>query len=173
MFFCTRYYNSLSDYSNTRTSLLIKAYYKSINCVSLFSMLGDYLCLKHYYMQYAFHSCLASCLFHLFVCFVANLAQIAFESVVSVVNSLHNSQELAKDHQGRNCLLATYLYYVFRLPDTPLEVINTGAKIPSCRIISDAICCRKGVILIRMIYLLSDCKCRALFCFLGKCMQLA
>uniref|UniRef100_A0A671L4A2 Dedicator of cytokinesis 8 n=1 Tax=Sinocyclocheilus anshuiensis TaxID=1608454 RepID=A0A671L4A2_9TELE len=43
----------------------------------------------------------------------ANLAQIAFESVVSVVNSLHNSQELAKDHQGRNCLLATYLYFVF------------------------------------------------------------
>uniref|UniRef100_A0AAR2LG32 Dedicator of cytokinesis 8 n=1 Tax=Pygocentrus nattereri TaxID=42514 RepID=A0AAR2LG32_PYGNA len=52
----------------------------------------------------------------------ANLAQIAFESVVSVVNSLHNSQELAKDHQGRNCLLATYLYFVFRLPDTPLEL---------------------------------------------------
>ncbi|XP_061116717.1 dedicator of cytokinesis protein 8 [Conger conger] len=48
----------------------------------------------------------------------ANLAQIAFESVVSIVNSLHNSQELAKDQQGRNCLLATYLYYVFRLPDT-------------------------------------------------------
>lgn len=65
-----------------------------------------------------------------FVCvFVANLAQIAFESVVSVVNSLHNSQELAKDHQGRNYLLATYLYYVFRLPDTQLEVINPGAKI--------------------------------------------
>ncbi|KAL6458828.1 hypothetical protein MHYP_G00323000 [Metynnis hypsauchen] len=56
----------------------------------------------------------------------ANLAQIAFESVVSVVNSLHNSQELAKDHQGRNCLLATYLYFVFRLPDTPLEVLSTG-----------------------------------------------
>uniref|UniRef100_A0AAR2KB88 Dedicator of cytokinesis 8 n=1 Tax=Pygocentrus nattereri TaxID=42514 RepID=A0AAR2KB88_PYGNA len=56
----------------------------------------------------------------------ANLAQIAFESVVSVVNSLHNSQELAKDHQGRNCLLATYLYFVFRLPDTPLEVFSTG-----------------------------------------------
>lgn len=56
----------------------------------------------------------------------ANLAQIAFESVVSVVNSLHTSQELAKDHQGRNCLLATYLYYVFRLPDTPFELLNTG-----------------------------------------------
>uniref|UniRef100_A0A8C1HJH2 Dedicator of cytokinesis 8 n=1 Tax=Cyprinus carpio carpio TaxID=630221 RepID=A0A8C1HJH2_CYPCA len=56
----------------------------------------------------------------------ANLAQIAFESVVSVVNSLHNSQELAKDHQGRNCLLATYLYFVFRLPDTQHEIHTTG-----------------------------------------------
>ncbi|XP_030623318.1 dedicator of cytokinesis protein 8 [Chanos chanos] len=58
----------------------------------------------------------------------ANLAQIAFESVVSVVNSLHNSQELARDHQGRNCLLATYLYYVFRLPDTPQEILSTGQE---------------------------------------------
>ncbi|XP_051525356.1 dedicator of cytokinesis protein 8-like isoform X1 [Myxocyprinus asiaticus] len=57
----------------------------------------------------------------------ANLAQIAFESVVSVVNSLHNSQELAKDHQGRNCLLATYLYFVFRLPDTQHEIHTTGS----------------------------------------------
>lgn len=56
----------------------------------------------------------------------ANLAQIAFESVVSVVNSLHNSQELAKDHQGRNCLLATYLYFVFRLPETQHEIHTTG-----------------------------------------------
>lgn len=56
----------------------------------------------------------------------ANLAQIAFESVVSVVNSLHNSQELAKDHQGRNCLLATYLYFVFRLPDSQHEILTTG-----------------------------------------------
>uniref|UniRef100_A0A671L795 Dedicator of cytokinesis 8 n=1 Tax=Sinocyclocheilus anshuiensis TaxID=1608454 RepID=A0A671L795_9TELE len=58
----------------------------------------------------------------------ANLAQIAFESVVSVVNSLHNSQELAKDHQGRNCLLATYLYFVFRLPDAQHEIHTTGTS---------------------------------------------
>uniref|UniRef100_W5MSP2 Dedicator of cytokinesis 8 n=1 Tax=Lepisosteus oculatus TaxID=7918 RepID=W5MSP2_LEPOC len=57
----------------------------------------------------------------------ANLAQIAFESVVSVVNSLHNSQELAKDQHGRNCLLASYLYYVFRLPDTQKEILSTGS----------------------------------------------
>uniref|UniRef100_A0A8B9K2Y7 Dedicator of cytokinesis 8 n=1 Tax=Astyanax mexicanus TaxID=7994 RepID=A0A8B9K2Y7_ASTMX len=68
----------------------------------------------------------------------ANLAQIAFESVVSVVNSLHTSQELAKDHQGRNCLLATYLYYVFRLPDTPFELLNTGATTTSPWISTDA-----------------------------------
>uniref|UniRef100_A0A8C6V920 Dedicator of cytokinesis 8 n=1 Tax=Neogobius melanostomus TaxID=47308 RepID=A0A8C6V920_9GOBI len=45
----------------------------------------------------------------------ANLAQIAFESVVSIVNSLHNSQELSRDQQGRNSLLATYLYWMFLL----------------------------------------------------------
>ncbi|XP_036954165.1 dedicator of cytokinesis protein 8 isoform X2 [Acanthopagrus latus] len=57
----------------------------------------------------------------------ANLAQIAFESVVSIVNSLHNSQELNRDQQGRNCLLATYLYWVFRLPDPPQDMQNTGS----------------------------------------------
>ncbi|KAF7669881.1 hypothetical protein LDENG_00100590 [Lucifuga dentata] len=56
----------------------------------------------------------------------ANLAQIAFESVVSIVNSLHNSQELSRDQQGRNELLATYLYWVFRLPDPPRETQNAG-----------------------------------------------
>uniref|UniRef100_A0A8C9YJ85 Dedicator of cytokinesis 8 n=1 Tax=Sander lucioperca TaxID=283035 RepID=A0A8C9YJ85_SANLU len=56
----------------------------------------------------------------------ANLAQIAFESVVSIVNSLHNSQELIRDQQGRNSLLATYLYWVFRLPDPPRDMQNAG-----------------------------------------------
>uniref|UniRef100_A0A8C7ME32 Dedicator of cytokinesis 8 n=1 Tax=Oncorhynchus kisutch TaxID=8019 RepID=A0A8C7ME32_ONCKI len=58
---------------------------------------------------------------------IANLAQIAFESVVSIVNSLHNSQELARDQQGRNGLLATYLYWVFRLADSPRDLLNTGS----------------------------------------------
>ncbi|XP_069555622.1 dedicator of cytokinesis protein 8 isoform X2 [Brachyistius frenatus] len=63
----------------------------------------------------------------------ANLAQIAFESVVSIVNSLHNSQELIRDQQGRNSLLATYLYWVFCLPDLPQDMQNTGSgsAIPS------------------------------------------
>uniref|UniRef100_A0A8C6V2M6 Dedicator of cytokinesis 8 n=1 Tax=Neogobius melanostomus TaxID=47308 RepID=A0A8C6V2M6_9GOBI len=56
----------------------------------------------------------------------ANLAQIAFESVVSIVNSLHNSQELSRDQQGRNSLLATYLYWVFCLPDPPKENHNSS-----------------------------------------------
>uniref|UniRef100_A0A3B4UGN3 Dedicator of cytokinesis 8 n=1 Tax=Seriola dumerili TaxID=41447 RepID=A0A3B4UGN3_SERDU len=58
----------------------------------------------------------------------ANLAQIAFESVVSIVNSLHNSQELIRDQQGRNSLLATYLYWVFRLPDPPRDLQNAGTE---------------------------------------------
>lgn len=65
---------------------------------------------------------LCACLFP-----TANLAQIAFESVVSIVNSLHNSQELIRDQQGRNSLLATYLYWVFRLPDP--EAPNAGTVI--------------------------------------------
>ncbi|XP_072243844.1 dedicator of cytokinesis protein 8 isoform X2 [Leuresthes tenuis] len=63
----------------------------------------------------------------------ANLAQIAFESVVSIVNSLHNSQELIRDQQGRNSLLATYLYWVFRLPDPPrdMQSAGSGSSVPS------------------------------------------
>ncbi|XP_035847813.1 dedicator of cytokinesis protein 8 isoform X2 [Sander lucioperca] len=62
----------------------------------------------------------------------ANLAQIAFESVVSIVNSLHNSQELIRDQQGRNSLLATYLYWVFRLPDPPRDMQNADScSLPS------------------------------------------
>uniref|UniRef100_A0A8C5X1Z7 Dedicator of cytokinesis 8 n=1 Tax=Malurus cyaneus samueli TaxID=2593467 RepID=A0A8C5X1Z7_9PASS len=56
----------------------------------------------------------------------ANFSQLAFESVVSIVNSLHNSKELSKDQHGRNCLLASYVYYVFRLPDPQREVVKPG-----------------------------------------------
>ncbi|CAL8249273.1 unnamed protein product [Merluccius merluccius] len=57
----------------------------------------------------------------------ANLAQIAFESVVSIVNSLHNSQELVRDQQGRNELLSSYLYWVFCLPHAPPDAHNAAA----------------------------------------------
>ncbi|RMC16389.1 hypothetical protein DUI87_06716 [Hirundo rustica rustica] len=56
----------------------------------------------------------------------ANFSQFAFESVVAIVNSLHNSKELSKDQHGRNCLLASYVYYVFRLPDAQREVVKPG-----------------------------------------------
>uniref|UniRef100_A0A803WDI0 Dedicator of cytokinesis 8 n=1 Tax=Ficedula albicollis TaxID=59894 RepID=A0A803WDI0_FICAL len=56
----------------------------------------------------------------------ANFSQFAFESVVAIVNSLHNSKELSKDQHGRNCLLASYVYYVFRLPDPQKEVVKPG-----------------------------------------------
>uniref|UniRef100_A0A8D2NF67 Dedicator of cytokinesis 8 n=1 Tax=Zonotrichia albicollis TaxID=44394 RepID=A0A8D2NF67_ZONAL len=58
----------------------------------------------------------------------ANFSQFAFESVVSIVNSLHNSKELSKDQHGRNCLLASYVYYVFRLPDPQREVVKPGSS---------------------------------------------
>uniref|UniRef100_A0A663FJP4 Dedicator of cytokinesis 8 n=1 Tax=Aquila chrysaetos chrysaetos TaxID=223781 RepID=A0A663FJP4_AQUCH len=56
----------------------------------------------------------------------ANFSQFAFESVVAIVNSLHNSKDLSKDQHGRNCLLASYVYYVFRLPDPQREVVKAG-----------------------------------------------
>lgn len=59
-------------------------------------------------------------------CFTANFSQFAFESVVAIVNSLHNSKDLSKDQHGRNCLLASYVYYVFRLPDPQREVAKPG-----------------------------------------------
>ncbi|XP_053148937.1 dedicator of cytokinesis protein 8 isoform X2 [Hemicordylus capensis] len=52
----------------------------------------------------------------------ANFSQFAFESVVAIVNSLHNSKDLSKDQHGRNCLLASYVYYVFRLPEVQKDV---------------------------------------------------
>lgn len=75
----------------------------SLNCVTAFSADSN------------------SCL-----CFTANFSQFAFESVVAIVNSLHNSKELSKDQHGRNCLLASYVYYVFRLPDAQREVVKPG-----------------------------------------------
>lgn len=73
------------------------------------------------------------------LCSTANLAQIAFESVVSIVNSLHNSQELIRDQQGRNSLLATYLYWVFRLPDPPRDMQNAGSHIMTSKYEFDCI----------------------------------
>ncbi|KAF3815975.1 hypothetical protein GH733_016080, partial [Mirounga leonina] len=56
----------------------------------------------------------------------ANFSQFAFESVVAIANSLHNSKDLAKDQHGRNCLLASYVHYVFRLPEPPRDPPKSG-----------------------------------------------
>ncbi|XP_077200985.1 dedicator of cytokinesis protein 8 isoform X3 [Paroedura picta] len=56
----------------------------------------------------------------------ANFSQYAFETVVSIVNSLHNSQDLSKDQHGRKCLLASYIYYVFRLPEVQRNIVKLG-----------------------------------------------
>ncbi|KAG8455210.1 hypothetical protein GDO86_001415 [Hymenochirus boettgeri] len=63
----------------------------------------------------------------------ANFSQYAFESVVSIVNSLHNSKDLAKDQHGRNCLLASYVYYVFRLPEIQKDMIIAGGNLAETR----------------------------------------
>ncbi|NWI11369.1 DOCK8 protein, partial [Crypturellus soui] len=57
----------------------------------------------------------------------ANFSQFAFESVVAIVSSLHNSKDLSKDQHGRSCLLASYVYYIFRLPDPQREAPKPGA----------------------------------------------
>ncbi|XP_027695364.1 dedicator of cytokinesis protein 8 isoform X1 [Vombatus ursinus] len=57
----------------------------------------------------------------------ANFSQFAFESVVSIASSLHNSKDLSKDQHGRNCLLSSYVYYVFRLPDVQREVLKSAS----------------------------------------------
>uniref|UniRef100_A0A8C0XMT3 Dedicator of cytokinesis protein 8 n=1 Tax=Castor canadensis TaxID=51338 RepID=A0A8C0XMT3_CASCN len=53
----------------------------------------------------------------------ANFSQFAFESVVAIANSLHNSKDLSKDQHGRNCLLASYVHYVFRLPELQRDTV--------------------------------------------------
>uniref|UniRef100_A0A452HAJ7 Dedicator of cytokinesis 8 n=1 Tax=Gopherus agassizii TaxID=38772 RepID=A0A452HAJ7_9SAUR len=58
----------------------------------------------------------------------ANFSQFAFESVVAIVNSLHNSKDLSKDQHGRNCLLASYVYYVFRLPEPQRDIARLESR---------------------------------------------
>uniref|UniRef100_A0A8C8STH9 Dedicator of cytokinesis 8 n=1 Tax=Pelusios castaneus TaxID=367368 RepID=A0A8C8STH9_9SAUR len=58
----------------------------------------------------------------------ANFSQFAFESVVAIINSLHNSKDLSKDQHGRNCLLASYVYYMFRLPEPPRNIARADCR---------------------------------------------
>lgn len=45
---------------------------------------------------------------------------------MAIANSLHNSKDLRKDQHGRNCLLASYVHYVFRLPELHREAPKSG-----------------------------------------------
>ncbi|XP_023378446.1 dedicator of cytokinesis protein 8 [Pteropus vampyrus] len=63
---------------------------------------------------------------HFYLGSSANFSQFAFESVVAIANSLHNSKDLGKDQHGRNCLLASYVHYVFRLPELQRDFPKSG-----------------------------------------------
>ncbi|XP_030062505.1 dedicator of cytokinesis protein 7 isoform X9 [Microcaecilia unicolor] len=49
---------------------------------------------------------------------IVNLGQASFEAMASIVNRLHKNLEGSQDQHGRNNLLASYIYYVFRLPNS-------------------------------------------------------
>nr|XP_020018882.1 dedicator of cytokinesis protein 7 [Castor canadensis] len=49
---------------------------------------------------------------------IVNLGQASFEAMASIINRLHKNLEGNHDQHGRNSLLASYIYYVFRLPNT-------------------------------------------------------
>lgn len=49
---------------------------------------------------------------------LVNLGQASFEAMASIVNRLHKNLEGNQDQHGRNNLLTSYIYYVFRLPNT-------------------------------------------------------
>uniref|UniRef100_A0A7M4EUY4 Dedicator of cytokinesis 7 n=1 Tax=Crocodylus porosus TaxID=8502 RepID=A0A7M4EUY4_CROPO len=47
---------------------------------------------------------------------IVNLGQASFEAMASIINRLHKNLDGNQDQHGRNSLLASYIYYVFRLP---------------------------------------------------------
>uniref|UniRef100_A0A6I8RT89 Dedicator of cytokinesis 7 n=1 Tax=Xenopus tropicalis TaxID=8364 RepID=A0A6I8RT89_XENTR len=49
---------------------------------------------------------------------IVNLGQASFEAMASITNRLHKNLEGNHDQHGRNNLLASYIHYVFRLPNT-------------------------------------------------------
>uniref|UniRef100_A0A8C0JGZ0 Dedicator of cytokinesis protein 7 n=1 Tax=Chelonoidis abingdonii TaxID=106734 RepID=A0A8C0JGZ0_CHEAB len=49
---------------------------------------------------------------------IVNLGQASFEAMASIINRLHKNLEGNQDQHGRNSLLTSYIYYVFRLPNT-------------------------------------------------------
>lgn len=64
-----------------------------------------------------------NCLIYLFL---VNLGQASFEAMASIVNRLHKNLEGNQDQHGRNNLLTSYIYYVFRLPNTSPNSPSSG-----------------------------------------------
>ncbi|XP_053549641.1 dedicator of cytokinesis protein 7 isoform X14 [Bombina bombina] len=58
---------------------------------------------------------------------IVNLGQAAFEAMASITNRLHKNLEANHDQHGRNNLLASYIHYVFRLPNTDPNSPSPGA----------------------------------------------
>ncbi|XP_048395891.1 dedicator of cytokinesis protein 7 isoform X4 [Stegostoma tigrinum] len=57
---------------------------------------------------------------------IVNMGQPSFEAMTSIVNRLHKNLEANQDQHGRNNLLASYIYYVFRLPNTESNPSSPG-----------------------------------------------
>ncbi|XP_040264247.1 dedicator of cytokinesis protein 7 isoform X4 [Bufo bufo] len=57
---------------------------------------------------------------------IVNLGQASFEAMASITNRLHKNLEGNQDQHGRNSLLASYIYYVFRLPNTDPNSSSPG-----------------------------------------------
>ncbi|KAJ6662599.1 hypothetical protein lerEdw1_011736 [Lerista edwardsae] len=60
---------------------------------------------------------------------IVNLGQASFEAMASIVNRLHKNLEGNQDQHGRNSLLTSYIYYVFRLPNTSPNSPSPGIVI--------------------------------------------
>ncbi|XP_072853828.1 dedicator of cytokinesis protein 7 isoform X2 [Pogona vitticeps] len=57
---------------------------------------------------------------------IVNLGQASFEAMASIVNRLHKNLDGNQDQHGRNNLLTSYIYYVFRLPNTSSNSPSPG-----------------------------------------------
>uniref|UniRef100_A0A670ZX73 Dedicator of cytokinesis 6 n=1 Tax=Pseudonaja textilis TaxID=8673 RepID=A0A670ZX73_PSETE len=60
---------------------------------------------------------------------IVNLGRAAFEAIAVMVNQIHKSLESSQDQHGHNHLLASYIFYIFRLPlnDYKPGVTDLGA----------------------------------------------
>ncbi|XP_045063668.1 dedicator of cytokinesis protein 7-like isoform X8 [Coregonus clupeaformis] len=57
---------------------------------------------------------------------IVNMGQASFEVMASIVNRLHKYLDTSQDMHGRNSLLSSYVYYVFRLPNTDPNSPSSG-----------------------------------------------